>query len=73
MNWMESGMSWVATTFPQVGFAFMILGTIFVLCEIFINATETEEDNKWWKTHIMNGYVGKLVKVVKSFSRIRRK
>ena len=65
-GWITEAVMWLANTNPTISFVFMALGGIFVLAEIAVKITPSKEDDKWW-ARMMDGYAGKLIRVVKSF------
>ena len=51
--------------YPIVGVVMVILGGIFVILELAIDATPGKRDDVWWKS-IKKGYFGKLIEFSKS-------
>jgi len=68
----SKGMNIVATNFPHIGFLFIVLGTIFVIVELFVRLTPKQEDDKWW-AGMMDSYFGKLVRILMSFTPMKKK
>ncbi len=64
---LNKAFEWLFVTYPVVGVGFAVLGGLFTLLEMFVNATEGEEDNKKL-TKFMNGYVGRLIRVIQKFT-----
>lgn len=46
--------------FPIAGALIMLLGVVFIFCEIFVTATPKKEDDAKWKK-FKSGYVGPVI------------
>lgn len=49
-----------ASTQPILSGLLMLLGVIFILCELFVKATSDEDDDKKWLA-FKSGYMGPFV------------
>ena len=56
-------LQWVSVTFPVVGVIVMILGMLFIMLELFVKATPSKKDDKWWAS-IKSGYMGPFISLL---------
>jgi hypothetical protein len=57
----------LVSRFPVLGTILMVLGCVFVICEFCVRATPSKKDDEVLN-RVMDGYLGKLINVIKKFS-----
>jgi len=69
---LTSLLSYVVTEYPIAGSVMMLLGGIYVVCDLTVNASGCEKADRWWK-RVNNGYIGILLKLISRYSPLKPK